>query len=231
MTTQFRKFFCADVFGLVIMLAAIPSFAATVTQVDKLLDTDPRTFDGFGFHLALDGDTLGISAIFDDTKGFNRGAVYIFTDNGSAWTFQAKLVDSANASINFSRGLALSGDSVLVSANTDGGNNNGAAFVFSRIGTAWTLQAKLTASDMSPGDQFGSGAALDGDTALIGSSGDDDNGSASGSAYIFERFGTTWVQQVKLKPSDGAANDRFGTEVVLEGDTAVISARQKDAGT
>ena len=50
-------------------------------------------------------------------------------------------------------------------------------------------QAKLVASDATAGDKFGGSVAIAGDWALIGAYGDDDNGSASGSAYVFVRSG------------------------------------------
>ena len=68
-----------------------------------------------------------------------------------------------------------------------------------------TEQAKLTASDAAAGDRFGISVAVSGETAVIGSPGDDDAASASGSAYVFVRSGGTWSQQAKLTASDAAA--------------------------
>ena len=53
---------------------------------------------------------------------------------------------------------------------------------------------------------------------------DDDNGSDSGSAYVFTRTGTTWTEQAKLTASDGAADDQFGSSVAIAGDTIVVGA-------
>ena len=93
-----------------------------------------------------------------------------------------------------------------------------------RSGTTWTQQQKLTASDGASEDRFGYSVSLSGDYALIGASFVDDNGSESGSAYVFVRSGTTWTQQQKLTASDGAANDHFGYSVSLSGDCALIGA-------
>ncbi|PCJ46190.1 MAG: hypothetical protein COA74_06210 [Gammaproteobacteria bacterium] len=43
---------------------------------------------------------------------------------------------------------------------------DGAAYLYSRIGTTWKFKTKLTASDGAPGDVFGWAVALVGDTAL-----------------------------------------------------------------
>jgi len=93
---------------------------------------------------------------------------------------------------------------------------------------SWNGTQKLLASDGAADDLFGFSISLDGDTLLIGAASDDDKGSNSGSAYVFIRNGTTWIQQAKLLASDGAAGDAFGYAVSLDGDTALIGAYQDD---
>jgi hypothetical protein len=154
----------------------------------------------------------------------------VFTRTGTTWTQQAKLLASdAAAGDQFGFMVAISGDTALVGANwdDDNGDKSGSVYVFTRTGTPWTQQQKLLASDGQAGDRF-SLCFLDGDTALIGAFYDDDNGVDSGSAYIFTRSGTTFTQQAKLLPSDGAADDNFGFSAFLDGDTAIIGAWQDD---
>ena len=87
--------------------------------------------------------------------------------------------------------------------------------------------AKLASGDAQAADEFGYSVAISGDTAVIGARSDDDNGSDSGSAYVFKRNGTgTWAQQQKLTASDGAASAYFGRSVAIDGDTVVIGAFQ-----
>lgn len=88
---------------------------------------------------------------------------------------------------------------------------------------------ELVSSDLSGSDNFGVALALDGNTLLVGANGDDDNGSSSGSAYVFERSGSSWTETHKLTASDGALSDFFGWSVALQGDVAVIGARGKQS--
>ena len=53
-------------------------------------------------------------------------------------------------------------------------------------------------------------------------------GSASGSAYVYVRSGTSWSVQQKLTASDGSSGDLFGIAVGIHGDTIVVGARQYD---
>ncbi len=58
----------------------------------------------------------------------------------------------------------------------------------------------------------------------MGAYADDDNGTDSGSAYIFKRSGTTWAQQAKLTAADGAAEDFFGQSVSISTNSNTYSA-------
>ncbi len=85
-------------------------------------------------------------------------------------------------------------------------------------------QVKLTPSEGTAGDTFGSRVSLSGDRALVGASRDSDNGVNSGAAYVFVFDGTTWKEEAKLKPADGGVQDVFGTSVFLSGNRALIGA-------
>ena len=197
------------------------------SQQAKLTAPDGAAGDEFGYSIALSGDTAVIGALRDDDKGKDSGSAYIFTRSGARWSQQAKLTaaDGAEGDV-FGVDIALSGDSAVIGADLadEKGNNSGAAYVFTRTGTSWNQQAKLTANDGAPDDLFGIRVALSGDTAVIGAARDDDNGDNSGSAYVFIRSGATWRQQAKLVAADGAAHDRFGTRVALHGNIALVGA-------
>ncbi len=90
---------------------------------------------------------------------------------------------------------------------------------------------KLLASDAASFDWFGHSVAVAGDTAVVGARFNDDNGSGSGSAYIFQRDAggiDNWGQVKKLLASD-AASDQFGASVAVAGDTAVVGALSNDS--
>jgi len=98
-----------------------------------------------------------------------------------------------------------------------------------QTGNTVTECAKLLASDGTAGDSFGISVAISGDSAIVGSLGDDSNGSLSGSAYIFVKGDNgAWTQQAKLPASDAAAGDEFGFSVAINGDTAVVGALKDD---
>lgn len=88
---------------------------------------------------------------------------------------------------------------------------------------------KLVAGDGYNGEYFGFSVSISGNTAMIGSPYDGDNGANSGSVYVFVRDGYgTWTQQAKILPVDGTSYDYFGHSVSISGDTAVIGAIYDD---
>ncbi|MBI2441929.1 MAG: hypothetical protein HYV35_11240 [Lentisphaerae bacterium] len=213
-------------------------------QQAKLSATDGAAGDYLGVSVALDadGDTAIVGAYRANVAGdSDRGAAYVFTRSGTTWTEQEKLIVADGASYDYlgiAVALSSNGNTALVGAhgvNMPGKNDQGAAYVFTRSGTTWTQQEKLTAADGDANDEFGSAVALsgDGDTALIGASQADVSGdNDQGAAYVFTRSGSTWTQQQKLTVVDGAAYDYLGTSVALnsDGNTAIAGASHADVG-
>jgi hypothetical protein len=199
-------------------LGAPATSAASASQQARLTASDGAKHDNFGWSVALSGTTAVVGA---DTKNSGTGAAYVFTRSGSTWSQQAKLTASDGASgDDFGFSVALSGSTAVVGADTKN-SSTGAAYVFTRSGTTWTQQAKLTASDAAASDSFGFSVAIANSTAVVGA---DTKNSSTGAAYVFVRSGTTWSQQAKLTASDAAANGFFGYSAALSGSTAVVGA-------
>lgn len=181
--------------------------------------------------MSISGDTVAVGSRLDDPKAFDSGAVYVFTPTGSTWTEQAKIFPADGAaSDHFGYRVVLEGDTMLVSAllDDDRGPDSGSVYVFVRSGSTWTQEAKLTGSTSAAFDNFGVGSDLDGDRAIIGAHLDDDLGTDSGTAFVFQRADGTWTQEARLHASDGEAGDQFGVSVALDGDRALIGARGDD---
>jgi hypothetical protein len=73
---------------------------------------------------------------------------------------------------------------------------------------------------ISGGHHFGKAVAIQGDYCLIGSgyTAQDDQGSA----YMFQKTASGWIQQVKLTASDAATDRHFGGSVAVYGNYAVV---------
>jgi hypothetical protein len=193
---------------------------------------DGAASDAFGCSVSISGDYAIVGAYGDDDKGSDSGSAYIFKHDGTAWVQQQKLTASDGAAEDrFGGSVSISGDYAIVGAR---GNDSykGSAYIFNWDGTIWSQQQNLTASDGAAEDRFGYSVSISGDYAIIGAYCDDQKGYKSGSAYIFNWDGTSWVQQKKLLASDGAASDYFGNSVSISGDYAIVGADcDDDKGT
>ncbi len=200
----------------------------TFTLQQKLTASDGRVGGLFGTGVAISGNTAIVGA---SNSQNGKGAAYIFVNNGTNWVEQQKLTAS-DGEVNdaFGTTVAISGDTVIVGATGDD-VATGAAYIFTRTGTTWSEQKKLTASDKKSSSFFGSGVAIENNTAIIGAyNGVSTDGENSGSAYIFFRSGANWSQQKKLTTSDGEEG-RFGESVGISGDTVIISSDASDVGS
>ena len=196
------------------------------THQTTLTASDGAAGDVFGYSVAISGDTIVVGAVTDTVGTTSKqGSVYVFTWSGTAWTQQTRLTARGGAAEDLlGYSVALSGDTVV--AGAAGANiGQGSAYVFTRSGTQWTQQDKLSASDGDELDNFGNSVAIWGDTAVVGAPRDDIGDNANqGSAYVFTRNGTVWFPQAKLTVSAGANAARFGSSVALSGGTAVVGA-------
>jgi FG-GAP repeat protein len=202
-------------------------------QQSKLTAAFARPLDQFGTSVAISGDTVIIGAPSDDDDApKNEGSVYVFTRMGSVWTQQAQLFAGMPQKANqFGFSVAISGNTIVVGSplESTGAAFSGSAYVFTREGSVWRQQAHLTASDAGMGDSFGFSVSLSGDTAVVGALLADGNaGINQGSAYIFNRTGTSWAQQAKITTADAAVDDRFGFPVSIERDTVIIGSHLDD---
>ncbi|MGO8748092.1 MAG: IPT/TIG domain-containing protein [Thermoguttaceae bacterium] len=203
---------------------------STWSETAKLTASDGAAGDYFGNALSVSGSTLVIGAP-DAAVGGNsdQGAAYVFTESGSTWTQATKLTASDGAAGNyFGDSVSVSGNTVVVGASgaTIGANSyQGAAYVFTESGSAWSQAAKLTASDGAVYNDFGSSVSLSGATVVVGALFATIGGNSyQGAAYVFAESGSAWSQTAKLTASDGTANSGFGSSVSLSGNAVVVGA-------
>lgn len=206
-------------------------------ETAKLVAGDGEAQEQFGSAVDIDGDTLVVGTTYFSLLGNHTepDAAYVFVRDGGAWTFQAKLTASdGTPGDRFGHAVAIDGDAILVGAHlADIGANEdqGAAYVFTLSGDAWTEQAQLTAGNGAAGDEFGWSVSLSGDTAFVGVNFRPVGGQPrQGAAYIFTRNGNAWSEEERLSASDGAEGDFFGESVALDAGTALIGAPLTDVG-
>jgi hypothetical protein len=221
---------------------------------DYLKAYNAEKFDQFGAGVAIEGNTLLVGAVGEDSlpgasytqtlvsdhPGGSIGAVYVYTrSSGGAWNF-AQLVKPTGAidSSDFGSRLAIDGDTFVAGAAGDD-YQKGSAYVFTRSGGVWTQEARLQASNVAIASAFGANLALEGDTLAVGAGMEDGSFTSTvgspnalaqdaGAVYIFTRSGTNWTQQKYLKAFNAARGDSFGDAIALHNGTLVVGAASED---
>ena len=182
----------------------------------------------FGSSVALDGNIVLIGADSDNALGFgsNTGSAFLYDLTDPAHPVQlSKLIASDAAEDDrFGTSVALEGNVAIVGTEISGGP--GRAYVFDITDPTHPIEvAKLTASDGFKYDRFGFSVATNGNTVIIGADNDDDDGSRSGSAYLFDVTNLNNIVEIaKLTASDARAYKSFGVSVAMDGGAAVVGA-------
>jgi uncharacterized protein (TIGR03437 family) len=197
-------------------------------QGSKLVGTGTAgaALQGASVGLSADGNTAIVGGPADN--GF-AGAAWVFTRSNGAWTQQGgKLVGAGGdrgASQGFAVALSGDGNTVLVGGPNDSAGI-GAAWVFTRSNGVWTQQGNKLLGTGGAGStpQQGSsvGLSADGNTAILGGNGDNQE---VGAAWVFTRTNGQWTQQGnKLVGSGAAGNSLQGTSVGIsaDGNTAIV---------
>lgn len=208
----------------------------TFQQLVEVNASYPNQGGYFGASVAMSGDyaIVGAWRELTDTLPWSNysyaGAAYIFVRSGNNWVMQQRLVANTRFEDDrFGVSVAISGDVAIVGADgedqdaTEGNtlNSAGAAYIFVREGSTWTLQQKIVASDRATNDKFGTSVAISGDHAIVGAPGHD-IGNVNGASYIFVRNGNTWTQQQKIVASPQSSGGQFGKCVGMDGDRLVV---------
>lgn len=198
--------------------------AGVWTQEAYLKESNTGVGDWFGWSVAISGNTLvvgaqneksaatGVNGDQSDNSMNSAGAAYVFVRSGTTWTQQAYLKASNTGPDQFGYSVAISGDTIAVSAvaeasvatGVDGDQSNnsalssGAVYVFRRIAGNWAQVYYVKATNTDAADAFGLSLALSGDLLVAGAPAEDSNATgingvqsnnsatSAGAAYIYD---------------------------------------------
>jgi len=168
----------------------------TWTFQQKITDPGSAPAGRLGFSVSISGDgSYAIAGAWSDNvsgRPNNCGSAYIFSRSGTSWTVQQKInAPDGLTQDRFGWSVSISGDGsrALVGAQWDDVTytDQGSAYIFSRSGTSWGFQQKITAPDPANYDYFSQSVAISGDGAyaIVGAYRGDETYSDQGSAYIY----------------------------------------------
>jgi hypothetical protein len=176
--------------------------------------------DLFGSSVAIDDDTLIIGAPSADAIAVDAGAVVLFEHDGTAWVETATLTafDAASGD-GFGTAVDIDGDTLVIGAAYVDASpvepDNGAAFVFVRVGTQWSFQAKLTSVNQRAHNRHGFSVAVSGEHVFVGAPGLPGD---TGFVWAFERTGSSWGSGVYTVFPFSRNGQNQGASLAADGD-------------
>jgi hypothetical protein len=152
---------------------------------------NPHSSERFGFPvLALGTDKLLVGAAWDIQDEYHRGALYLYSTNGTLLTTitNSTITNLTPEPGSFGQSVAVVGADTVLIGDYVHAELSGAAYLFRTDGTL--LNTITNPMPQSPtqisGDRFGLAIASVGqDKVLIGADGDDAAGADSGVAYLY----------------------------------------------
>jgi hypothetical protein len=206
------------------------------TETAKLIGS---AADCFGCTAAISGNTVVAGAPLAYVHNiFGWGAAYVFEKPAGGWVttsnYTAKLTSSTGGDqTDFSRTLAINGDTLLVGSSTYPGK----AYVFTKPARGWkNMTETATLRNGVSRDDFGlSGVGISGDTAVVGAIEQSYHQHGPGAAYVYVKPAGGWKSTSKyaarLTASDGKTDDWFGGAIGVQGDTVVAGAPDASVGS
>jgi hypothetical protein len=184
----------------------------------------------FGTSAAINGDTAAVGVPgYDDSAG-STGAVEVYVRNANGWSLEQRIVPTnANRGDRFGQAISVDADTLAVSAPGDdtAAADAGAVYVYTRTGSAWSLEQTLTINNAAADDELGKGPAVSvfGDRLAVGAY---EKGNV-GAAFLFERSSNIWTQVHKFSHNANAGG--FGVALAGHADTVVIGASAEENST
>jgi len=219
-----------------VLFSATATAAISITSETKLIADDAFKDSGFGWAVAIDGDTAVVSAFADYD---NRGAAYVYEKTDAGWQQVSKLtasdgVDGVSGDF-LGISLAVSGDTIVLGAALDDNENGtdaGAVYIYVKPEGRWpatmTETKKLVAPSGGADRGFGAALGLEGDTLVVGSPGK--VGSLlPGEVFVFQGSGTSWNLKATLSVDGLNGSDAYGTALDYDGRTLVVGAYGQDS--
>ncbi len=212
---------------------AVYLYNTSGTMLQRFVNPAPSPGDLFGLFVAISGDTLAVSAPFDDVGATDSGSVYIY----NAATFQSTFTfNNPNPATNDQMGsLATSGASIIVGAPLDdaGSTDSGNAYRLKQSSTGvWTWNNTLAypfrqSTPTSTGDEFGTAVAANEAFYVVGAYLEDEGATPdAGAVYVYSVQTGALIR--RLANPTPQASDQFGSSVSVYNNRVVVGAFAKD---
>ena len=208
---------------------------------DLILDSCEGTLEeilsspnsAYGESLDMTSSWLAIGSPETTTSGVTAGAVHLYRNIGSRWISAGTLHPPVpSESAEFGHSVAITDDILVVGAPGSGSGSSqdeGAAYIYRRVGLNWTLEQQLEPAGDEDGAEFGISVAAEGDIVAVGAWYAQAT-SDSGAVYLYSHDGLNWNLDQLIESPDSSGDKHFAASVELSGDILLVTDPRADAG-
>ena len=201
-------------------------------QNDVWVETAPLELDGFveGENAPQDSNYIGFGSALDIDENYViasgpnalPNSVFIFENNGDTWSDAIRLEPRQPDTLtNFGAGVAISGNTALVSGNIDGlfFEDKDVVFAFERTDAGWE-QTNIFTSEF--GDNYSNEFVISANTLVLSAT--DTIGSGLDLVDIYTKADDGWSKTQTLQSPKDVSSDDFGAAVAIYGDTIFVGS-------
>ena len=186
---------------------------STWKETVKLTANDASSLDTFGCSVSISGNYAIVGA---HKKKNSQGSAYIFKNSDNNWIQNLKIIEDEGCQFGYA--VSINKDYAIVGSpcfNT--------VFVYMLNSNTWIKQFKISATNPSQHDLFGSAVSISGNRVIIGAYGANNY---TGAVYVFEQKEGIWVQQSKIRANDCKERDYFGISVSISNNYAIVGSKK-----
>lgn len=185
--------------------------ATDLTAAPTKLSGAPNSNGNFGWSVDINDTHIVVGQ--KDNVNSNGGTAFVYDLSDLSATPTELTRSDAATSDFFGWSVSLNDDYAFVGAfkDDDDGTSSGSVYAY-QLSNLSVAPTKLTAPDAATEDRFGRSLSAMGDSLIVSSYINDDNGTNSGSVYVYDTTNLSSAP-TKLTAFDGAEYDLYGNVV------------------
>jgi hypothetical protein len=189
----------------------------------RLVPKDPIGFSNFGASIAAQHGVavVGAPQAYKYADLWTRGAMYVYELGDEGWREVAAFDEGPVTDGGvFAGDVAIDRGVIVVSCDCP----DGEAYVYERVGGAWTLVAVLVADWEAEWTFFSHSVAVSNGHIFVTAPHRDGSSTSVGTVVRYQRTTAGWVADGGISPPVAAPWLGFGDEMAASGETVVVAA-------
>jgi hypothetical protein len=198
-------------------------------EVQELLPSKTASDSNFGISVAIAGNRI-IGGATSFSGGVSGGQAFIFEKQNGGWIEEVELSEiTPGFKDGFGLSVAINDRFAVVGSPGNFGRVNshedGAVFIYEKGLGGWTLRQTLTPfAGTGQRSQFGRSVAISDKWLLVGAMANSDEGTNTGSGYLFNLKGDEWIPTARLTSNSPLNEQLLGESAYIGADFFALGA-------